>query len=89
MQIDIADNGKGFPTENRMRLLEPYMTTREGGTGLGLAIVGKIMEEHGGGIELLDNPKVARGAVVRLWFPAPEPAPDRVAPHGKVAAESA
>jgi two-component system nitrogen regulation sensor histidine kinase NtrY len=67
--IEISDNGKGFPTENRQRLLEPYMTTREGGTGLGLAIVGKILEEHGGGIELLDNPDVPRGARVRLWFP--------------------
>jgi two-component system, NtrC family, nitrogen regulation sensor histidine kinase NtrY len=73
--VDVADNGKGFPTENRKRLLEPYMTTREGGTGLGLAIVGKIMEEHGGGIELLDNEAVPRGAVVRLWFPSPDPAP--------------
>jgi two-component system, NtrC family, nitrogen regulation sensor histidine kinase NtrY len=67
--IDVIDNGKGFPTENRARLLEPYMTTRDGGTGLGLAIVGKIFEEHGGGIELLDNPD-GRGGWVRLWFPA-------------------
>jgi two-component system, NtrC family, nitrogen regulation sensor histidine kinase NtrY len=66
--IDVVDNGKGFPAENRARLLEPYMTTREGGTGLGLAIVGKIFEEHGGGVELLDNPE-GRGGWVRLWFP--------------------
>lgn len=66
--IDVDDNGKGFPVENRQRLLEPYMTTRESGTGLGLAIVGKILEDHGGGIELLDNP-TGRGARVRLWFP--------------------
>ncbi|WP_020178899.1 PAS domain-containing sensor histidine kinase [Methylopila sp. M107] len=69
--IDVVDNGMGLPTENRQRLLEPYMTTREKGTGLGLAIVGKIMEEHGGGVELLDSPAVAtggRGALVRLWF---------------------
>ena len=39
---------KGFPTEGRQRLLEPYMTTREGGTGLGLPIVAKILEDHGG-----------------------------------------
>ncbi|MGL4444680.1 MAG: ATP-binding protein [Alsobacter sp.] len=70
LSIEVADNGKGFPADNRQRLLEPYMTTREGGTGLGLAIVGKIMEEHGGGIELLDNPAVPRGAIVRLWMPA-------------------
>jgi two-component system nitrogen regulation sensor histidine kinase NtrY len=66
--IDIVDNGKGFPAEGRQRLLEPYMTTRDGGTGLGLPIVGKVFEEHGGGIELLDNPE-GRGAWVRLWFP--------------------
>jgi two-component system, NtrC family, nitrogen regulation sensor histidine kinase NtrY len=66
--ISVIDNGKGFPAESRARLLEPYMTTREGGTGLGLAIVGKIFEEHGGGIELLDNPE-GRGGWVRLWFP--------------------
>ncbi|WP_029355939.1 PAS domain-containing sensor histidine kinase [Bosea sp. 117] len=63
--IDVLDNGIGLPTENRARLLEPYVTTREKGTGLGLAIVGKIMEEHGGGIELDDNPE-GRGAWIRL-----------------------
>jgi two-component system, NtrC family, nitrogen regulation sensor histidine kinase NtrY len=71
--IDVTDNGIGFPKEKRNRLLEPYMTTREGGTGLGLPIVGKIFEDHGGGIELLDSPAVSkggRGARVRLWFPA-------------------
>ncbi|WP_246564933.1 sensor histidine kinase NtrY-like [Ancylobacter sonchi] len=65
--IDVIDNGKGLPTENRARLLEPYVTTREKGTGLGLAIVGKIMEEHGGGIELADAPE-GRGAWIRLRF---------------------
>lgn len=77
--IEVTDNGRGFPTENRQRLLEPYMTTRESGTGLGLAIVAKIFEEHGGGIELLDNPAVVhggQGARVRLWFPrGAEPGP--------------
>jgi two-component system nitrogen regulation sensor histidine kinase NtrY len=67
--IEVTDNGKGFPAEGRQRLLEPYMTTREGGTGLGLAIVSKIFEEHGGGIELADNPS-GRGGRVRMWFPA-------------------
>ena len=71
--IDVADNGKGFPTENRHRLLEPYMTTRRDGTGLGLAIVAKIFEDHGGGIDLLDAPG-GRGALVRLHFPLDPPA---------------
>src|SRR5262249_34956477 len=46
--IDVVDNGVGLPQENRSRLLEPYVTTREKGTGLGLAIVGRILEDHGG-----------------------------------------
>ena len=70
--IDISDTGKGFPVEGRQRLLEPYMTTREGGTGLGLAIVGKILEDHGGRIELLDNPG-GRGSLVRLRFASAPP----------------
>ncbi|WP_417683808.1 ATP-binding protein [Roseibium sp.] len=64
--IDVTDNGVGLPQENRQRLLEPYMTTREKGTGLGLAIVRKIMEDHGGNIELLDAPGGAQGTLVRL-----------------------
>ncbi|MEO8669310.1 MAG: PAS domain-containing sensor histidine kinase, partial [Bauldia sp.] len=70
--VDVMDNGIGLPQENRDRLLEPYMTTREKGTGLGLAIVTKIVEEHGGRIELLDSPEVAtggRGAMIRLVLP--------------------
>ncbi|MFC4171484.1 ATP-binding protein [Microvirga sp. GCM10011540] len=66
--LAVTDNGKGFPVEGRQRLLEPYMTTREGGTGLGLPIVSKILEEHGGGMELVDNP-AGRGGQVRMWIP--------------------
>ena len=67
--VEIVDNGKGFPKEHRERLLEPYMTTREKGTGLGLAIVRKIVEEHGGSIELDDAPD-GQGALVRIRLPA-------------------
>ncbi|KQT07491.1 PAS domain-containing sensor histidine kinase [Methylobacterium sp. Leaf399] len=66
--IEVTDTGKGFPVEGRQRLLEPYMTTREGGTGLGLAIVSKVLEDHGGGIELNDNP-AGRGGQVRMRIP--------------------
>ncbi len=71
--VDVIDNGKGLPREQRQRLLEPYMTTRDKGTGLGLAIVSKILEDHDGHIELLDAPDVAtggRGAMIRLVLPA-------------------
>jgi len=71
--IDVVDNGIGLPKENRSRLLEPYVTTREKGTGLGLAIVGRIVEEHGGIIELRDAAdKIPgqRGAWVRVQFAA-------------------
>jgi two-component system nitrogen regulation sensor histidine kinase NtrY len=69
--IDVIDNGVGLPKENRARLLEPYVTTREKGTGLGLAIVGRILEEHGGHIELHDAAEKipgARGAWMQLRF---------------------
>jgi two-component system nitrogen regulation sensor histidine kinase NtrY len=71
--IDVIDNGIGLPKENRRRLLEPYVTTREKGTGLGLAIVGRILEEHGGRIELTDAAEKfpgQRGAWMRLRFAA-------------------
>jgi len=68
--IDVIDNGIGLPKEHRSRLLEPYVTTREKGTGLGLAIVGRILEEHGGRIELNDPPSGQRGAWARMRFAA-------------------
>jgi two-component system nitrogen regulation sensor histidine kinase NtrY len=69
--IDIIDNGTGLPKENRDRLLEPYVTTRDKGTGLGLAIVAKIFEDHGGGVELRDAAEAGegeRGAWIRATF---------------------
>ncbi|MEQ8292449.1 MAG: PAS domain-containing sensor histidine kinase [Roseovarius sp.] len=59
--IRIADNGIGLP-EDRSRLFEPYVTTREKGTGLGLPIVKKIIEEHGGLLTLEDAPAFEEGA---------------------------
>jgi two-component system nitrogen regulation sensor histidine kinase NtrY len=67
--LSVTDNGIGLPKENRHRLAEPYMTTREKGTGLGLAIVKRIMEEHGGALLLRDSPE-GQGAQVTLRFPA-------------------
>jgi len=72
---DVIDNGRGLPVENRHRILEPYMTMREKGTGLGLAIVKKIIEEHGGQLELHDAPADfdhGRGAMIRVLLPRVE-----------------
>lgn len=72
IMVDILDNGRGLPRENRQRLLEPYMTTREKGTGLGLAIVKKIVEDHEGRLELHDAPADFHrgvGAMIRVVLP--------------------
>jgi two-component system nitrogen regulation sensor histidine kinase NtrY len=69
--IDVIDNGIGLPKVARARLLEPYVTTRQKGTGLGLAIVGRVLEDHGGRIELKDASDFRagqRGAWMRLRF---------------------
>jgi len=69
--IRVTDNGVGLPKENRHRLTEPYMTTREKGTGLGLAIVKRIMEEHRGRLVLEDSPddfSGGLGARITLYF---------------------
>lgn len=53
IRLSVSDNGAGLP-EDRARLFEPYVTTRDKGTGLGLPIVRKIVEQHGGALELTD-----------------------------------
>ena len=73
LKVSIVDNGLGLP-EDRARLFEPYVTTRENGTGLGLAIVKKIIEEHGGTFRLEDAPQyknseiVGAAAIIELPF---------------------
>ncbi|QFU08573.1 Sensor protein SrrB [Rhodobacteraceae bacterium THAF1] len=74
--ITIQDNGIGLP-EDRARLFEPYVTTRDEGTGLGLPIVKKIIEEHGGTLVLTDAdpfaPGAHCGARAEIRLPAAEP----------------
>lgn len=71
MVVDIIDNGRGLPKEDRNRLTEPYVTHREKGTGLGLAIVNKIMEEHGGSLIMMDAPNGV-GARIQIAFSTSE-----------------
>ena len=71
-ELKIQDNGIGLPTD-RARLFEPYVTHRDNGTGLGLPIVKKIIEEHGGKLELRNAPIFAgcdhAGAEVVITLP--------------------
>ena len=72
--IRVADTGIGLP-QDRARLFEPYVTTRDKGTGLGLPIVKKIIEEHGGALTLSDaDPDETghRGAEASIRLPIME-----------------
>ena len=66
--FEVEDNGVGLPAKDRERLTEPYVTTREKGTGLGLAIVKRILEDHGGELELADA-RQGPGALAVLRLP--------------------
>jgi two-component system, NtrC family, nitrogen regulation sensor histidine kinase NtrY len=66
--FEVEDNGVGLPAKDRDRLTEPYVTTREKGTGLGLAIVKRILEDHGGELELTDA-REGPGALAIMRFP--------------------
>jgi two-component system nitrogen regulation sensor histidine kinase NtrY len=81
--VEVEDNGVGLPARDRDRLTEPYVTTREKGTGLGLAIVKRILEDHGGDLELGDA-RSGKGALAILRLPLRASAPGSARP---VAAE--
>ncbi|MCX7251815.1 MAG: ATP-binding protein [Burkholderiales bacterium] len=70
VRLVVQDNGPGFPEAILKRAFEPYVTTKSKGTGLGLAVVKKIMDEHGGRIDIghrLDGDRIL-GARVSLSF---------------------
>ena len=66
--IHITDNGPGWPFKDVDRLMEPYVTTRDGGTGLGLAIVKRIAEDHGGELKL-EAREDTEGARTLIYLP--------------------
>ncbi len=84
VQFEVIDNGLGFPAKDRHRLIEPYVTTRTKGSGLGLAIVARVIEDHGGLIELDDAPGPSSGAIVRFVLPKRvEETPEVSVEHGE------
>ena len=52
MDVIVSDTGSGIKEEDLPRIYDPYFTSKPAGTGLGLAVVQKIMEAHGGGIQM-------------------------------------
>jgi signal transduction histidine kinase len=69
--LRIADNGFGMDDETRERIFDPFFTSREEGTGLGLALSRKIVDSHGGTIEVASKP--GEGAEFILTFPKRRP----------------
>ena len=65
----VEDEGAGFEPENITRAFEPFFTRRKGGTGLGLSIVKRVVEEHGGTVELRNRSGAGARVIVKL--PAP------------------
>jgi signal transduction histidine kinase len=69
--IEVADDGPGIPEAVRRRLFQPFATTggASGGTGLGLYVTRRIVEDHGGTVDVESEP--GRGARFRIALPAP------------------
>jgi signal transduction histidine kinase len=67
--LRIRDNGVGIDPDTAAKIFSPFVTAKAGGTGLGLAITKKLVESHGGSIELFSEP--GQGAEFVLSFPKP------------------
>jgi PAS domain S-box-containing protein len=70
VELRVEDNGAGIPEANLERIFEPFYTSkgREQGTGLGLSISHRIVEEHGGTIDVQST--VGEGSCFTVWLPA-------------------
>lgn len=71
LRVAVRDNGPGLKPEQRKRIFEPFFTTKTKGTGLGMAIAKRIVEAHGGRIEL--GPDAAHGAEIIVTLPRAAP----------------
>ncbi|HCW66673.1 MAG TPA: two-component sensor histidine kinase, partial [Thalassospira lucentensis] len=65
--VSVRDNGPGISPDMRESLFDPFVTTKPTGTGLGLALVAKIINDHGGVIEVKDVP--GGGAEFQIMLP--------------------
>jgi two-component system nitrogen regulation sensor histidine kinase NtrY len=67
LEIQVADTGRGIPTQAKEKLFLPHFSTKQRGTGLGLAIVHRIVTDHHGTIRVEDNPP--HGTVFTIELP--------------------
>jgi len=67
VEISIADNGPGISPDVMEKIREPLFTTKEFATGLGIPSTEKILELHGGGLDIASMPN--KGATFTAWFP--------------------
>ncbi len=80
-EIMVSDTGEGIRPEDLRRIFLPFFTTKSGGSGLGLAIVHRIVEEHGGDVEV--RSEWHRGTRVIVTVPSGEAYDAAGTPHGK------
>lgn len=71
VRLIVTDTGRGIEPENLPKLFEPYFSTKETGTGLGLAIVKKVVDEHGGTIDV--QSEAGKGTTFTVTFAAEKP----------------
>jgi PAS domain S-box-containing protein len=85
MRIEIADTGKGIPSEHFTKIFDPFFSTKEvgKGTGLGLSVCYSIIKNHGGWIDV--KSRVGEGSAFTIYLPLEPPQPSEPTPSGRKA----
>jgi PAS domain S-box-containing protein len=84
--VNVEDNGPGLNAEQRQKIFHPFFTTKSRGTGLGMSIVQRIVEAHGGDVQVVDS--VGGGAKFRMRLRKPGSINVKLCPDSKVKADA-